>query len=419
MLGLERMHAALARLGHPERQVRAVHVAGTNGKGSVSAMLASILRHHGLRVGLYTSPHLCRFNERISIDGAPIDDAAFADALDAAHEASAGEASVFEALTLAAFVAFSRARLDVAILEVGLGGRLDATNVLDAPLACAITSIGLDHTHLLGPDHASIAREKAGIAKRGCPLVIGPLSNEAARATRDLAIDRGATPRMWVVESPVTAEPPHDDFATLRIGADTGTLVLEGSVELTLAPALQGRHQLRNAAVAAAVAWQLRANFPGVEAAIENGIQEARWPGRLEMMRVGHADVLLDCAHNLEGIETLAAHLERGRCASMCLVFGALEDKPWPPMLDRLAPLAKRRHYAPPLEATAGRRSVDGRLLAEAWPGSVHASVEDALSSALENAAEGGLVVVAGSIFLVGAARARLLGLPRHAAIPL
>jgi len=418
-LGLERMHDALAGLRHPERSFAVVHVAGTNGKGSVSAMLASILRCHGLRVGLYTSPHLCRFNERIQIDGEPLGDEALADALDRSTAAGLERPTVFEALTLAAFVSFERAEVDVAVLEVGLGGRLDATNVIESPLACAVTSIGLDHVRLLGPDQASIAREKAAIAKRGAPMIVGPLTADAANSAAEVFAARGASPVVWVCDRDDTPRPPAASTARLTIDDRGATVKLLDARELTLAPALPGRHQLVNAAVAATTAWQLRVSYPRLERAIERGVREARWPGRLETLDVGGVRVLLDCAHNAEGAAALAEYLDREGAQPMTLVFGALDDKAWRPMLDRLGPLASRRHYAPPLEAVAGRRAVDGSALQAAWPGEAHKDLDTALDAALSNATRGDLVLVTGSIFLVGAARALLLGLTRHPPVPL
>src|SRR5215472_1154630 len=190
-LGLEPMRAACNALGHPERTFAAVHVAGTNGKGSVCAMVESILRAAGKRTGMYTSPHLHRFAERIRIDGEPLDDAALARVLSDVLK-RAPELSFFEVATAAAFVAFREAEVDVAVLEVGIGGRLDATNVIPPPLATAITRIALDHTDRLGPTLAHIAREKAGIAKAGVPLVVGSLDEGPLAVVEDAARAVGA-----------------------------------------------------------------------------------------------------------------------------------------------------------------------------------------------------------------------------------
>src|SRR5580704_14210234 len=248
ILGLDRVRDALAALGDPHLGLAAVHVAGSNGKGSTSAMVASIARAAGLRAGLYTSPHLCRFAERIGIDGRPIEDAPFERSLAAVLDRCRPDLTFFESLTVAAFLAFREAAVDVAAIEVGLGGRLDATNVLEAPLATAITSISLEHTAVLGDTLAAIAREKAGILKPGAPVVLGALPAEADRAIVEVAAQVGAGP----IERPLVPPCP---------------------------PSLAGPHQARNAAVAAALGRHLGARFPGVgEAAIRRGLEETRWP---------------------------------------------------------------------------------------------------------------------------------------------
>ena len=267
MLGLDRVRLALEHLGGPERRVPAIHIAGTNGKGSVAAMTEAILRRAGLRTGLFTSPHLVRFTERIRIDGADID----GDHLALLDEAVAGTAvplTYFEVATLLAFLAFAEARVDLAILETGLGGRLDATSVC-APLACAITSIAFDHEAILGDTLAQIAREKAGICKAGVPLFLGRLPPEADARVAESAAAAGA--------------PVH------RIGVDFP--------EAPGRPALPGAHQQANAAIAAALAGAaaLALGRPLAVADVVAGLAEVRWPGRLE--RVAE-DVLLDCAHN-------------------------------------------------------------------------------------------------------------------------
>ncbi len=377
-LGLDPMRAACARAGHPERALRVVHVAGTNGKGSVCAMVDAIARAQGLRTGLYTSPHLCRFAERIRVDGEPIADDALAVTL-ARVLAREPDLSFFEAATLAALLAFREARVDLAILEVGLGGRLDATNVVPRPVAAAITRIALDHTDRLGSTLVDIAREKAGIAKPGLEILLGPATPEVRAAIDEVARAHGATTR---------------------------------SVEGTPVPAhvgLPGEHQRDNARVAAALAARIGAS----PAAIEAGIAGARWPGRLE--RIG--DVLLDAAHNPDGAQSLAGYLrELGVPADeVALVFGTLADKDWAPMLDVLAPAAARRIYVAP--AGAARGPVAPRRMAERHPGALAASIPDALAAARAGGAR--LVVVAGSLVLVGIARALLLGLPRDPPVAL
>ncbi len=387
-LGLDGMLEACRAAGHPERVFEVVHVAGTNGKGSVSAMVASIARASGARTGLYTSPHLGRFAERIQIDGQPILDSMLepllADTLDRAPELT-----FFEVATLTAFRAFREAKVDLAVLEVGLGGRLDATNVVPCPRAAAITRIALDHTERLGPTIDLIAREKAGIAKPGLKLVLGPLAPEARVAIEEVARAAGATTRR------ADLDPLAVDFAqTGRIG-------------------LAGAHQRENAKVAY-VLGELIGATPAERAA---GIAEARWPGRLETISLPEGEVLLDAAHNPDGIEALGRHLATlGKArAEIAVVFGVLADKDWTVMVDGVARLGDRRVYVRP----RGRAAVEPARLVERHAGDVASSAMEAIAIARAQVGEGGLVVVCGSILLVGEARAALLGLERDPPVAL
>jgi dihydrofolate synthase/folylpolyglutamate synthase len=387
--GLDRMREALARLGDPQDALRAVHVAGTNGKGSTSAMVESIARAAGLSTGLYTSPHLCRFAERIRIDGESIDDLRFEAALATVLDGAGVELTFFETLTAAAFVAFRDARVDLAVIEVGLGGRLDATNTMRAPLACAITSIDLDHTEWLGATRDLVAREKAGVARAGVPLIVGALGDEALAAVRDVAGAIGA---------PVFAVG----------GAASASNV-----------ALEGPHQRHNAALASAVAGSL-ASHPGFErmaSSIDRGLASASWPGRFERVARGHATVILDCAHNPEGARALAAALEDAAVApdTTTLLFGALVDKAYVEMLEVLAPRAARRLYTSP----KGRAPAPFDALVAVAPGEVVAEPLAALERAIALTEPGGAVVVAGSSYLVGELRAALFGIDADPIIPL
>ncbi len=377
-LGLEPMREACARTGHPERALRVVHVAGTNGKGSVCAMVEAMARAAGMKTGLYTSPHLCRFAERIRLGGEPVTDEALAAVLGRALD-DGPDLSFFETATLAAFLAFREAQVDLAVVEVGLGGRLDATNVIPTPAAAAITRIALDHTDRLGSTLPEIAREKAGIAKPGLDLLLGPMPDEVRAAIDEVAHAAGATTSM----------------------------VTDAAADVDLA--LAGEHQRANAAIASELAR--RVGVPA--AAIATGLETVRWPGRLE--RIG--DVLLDGAHNPDGARALAAYVQGLGVAPerTSLVFGALADKDWPAMLDVLAPLASRRVYVAP--ESAARSAVDPAAMAAQRAGRIAASMEDALRLAREGSPD--LVVVCGSLSLVGHARALLLGLPRDPPVAL
>jgi dihydrofolate synthase/folylpolyglutamate synthase len=412
LLGLDRVREALARLGDPHAGLVCAHVAGSNGKGSTSAMVESIARAAGLRTGLYTSPHLSRFAERIRIGGEPIADDAFDSALGLALGATAdpsqGELTFFEVLTIAAFVAFRDAGVDVAVLEVGLGGRLDATNVIEAPLATAITSIALEHTEVLGATEDLIAREKAGILKRGAPVILGPLSAEADRAIEEVARGVGAGP-VWRVARAGAGTgagaqillSKQDRRVTIKAPPDRGD---EVSMEL----GLRGPHQGENAAVAAGIVWRLSDRFPGVAASITKGLSSARWPGRFEQMERDGVRVILDCAHNPHGAAALARTLaeegvDPGRTV---LVFGALADKPFREMLAILGPLARSRYYASP----KGRSPAPLDELGAIARGEPAGEPREAVARALTEARPGDTILITGSIYLVGEARAALLG---------
>jgi dihydrofolate synthase / folylpolyglutamate synthase len=383
LLGLDRVRLALERLGFPERRVPALHIAGTNGKGSCAAVADAILRRAGFRTGLFTSPHLVRFTERIRIDGVEVDGERLAE-LDRAVAGTEVPLTFFEISTVLAFLAFAQARVDVAILETGLGGRLDATTACQ-PLACAITSVALDHESILGNTVAQIAFEKAGIAKPGVPLFLGPLPPEAEERAIEVARANGALVRCAGLDYPPSPAPP----------------------------ALPGVHQLANAALAVALAREAATALgrPLAGAEILGGLAEVRWPGRLERIA---EDVLLDCAHNVEGVQALVAALPAA--PRRLLVTSIVRDKNAAGMLSLLAPEFDRvvvtrspserattpEHLAGLIDKTrAGDRQV--------------VCVEDpflALDMARAHArpVAGGLVVVAGSIFLVGALRAQILG---------
>jgi dihydrofolate synthase/folylpolyglutamate synthase len=384
--GLERVERALEALGHPERRYPILHVGGTNGKGSTCAMAAAALAAAGHAVGLYTSPHLVRFNERIQVRGVPIDDAALAAAVATIraacpwHEAAdeGGRLTYFEFATLAGLVHFAAAGVDVAVVEVGLGGRFDATTAT-SPRVTAVARIGLDHTQLLGDTIEQIAFEKAGIFKPGVPAVVHahqpPGALEVLRAE---AARRGAP-------------------LVLAAGAWDGPV------------ALRGAHQRGNAALAAAALRQLaRAGVPVAEEAIARGIAGARWPGRLE--EVG--GVLLDGAHNPDGAAALAAALpvlHPGRPVE--LVFGVLSDKDHAGMLRALVPAARRLHLVAPSTPRARAPSeVHAEARALGAEADLHPALGDALACARRAAADGALVCVAGSLYLVGEARALLEG---------
>lgn len=379
-LGLDRVRRALARLGDPQRQFLSVQIAGTNGKGSTAAMTDAILRRAGIRTGLYTSPHLARFTERIRVDGREMDGDRLA-ALDLRVQSTGERLTYFEIATVLAFLAFADTGVEAAVLETGLGGRLDAVTCCE-PLATAITSIGLDHTDYLGPTLADVAREKAGILKPGVPGVLGRVPPEAEAAIAARAAEVGAPLR--------------------RLGRD-----------LPDAPgklSLPGPHQHDNAAIAVALAREIaeRAGRRLADDQIGAALADVRWPGRLERLA---EDLWVDAAHNADGARALAAALpEIAAGRPVTLVMSVARDKDLDAMLAALAPEAAR------LIATTNDspRALPAAALAQqaaAWFRDVLA-VGDPWDAVAQARARGGLVLVCGSIFLVGPLRARLLGEP-------
>jgi dihydrofolate synthase / folylpolyglutamate synthase len=409
-LDLERIRALVAALDHPERACPAVLIAGTNGKGSVAAMVERALRAAGLRTGRYTSPHLVRPEERIAIDGVPIDGADFARAIEdvLAVEAAcladgrlAGNATFFEAMTAVAYEALRRARVDVAVLEVGLGGRLDATNVCD-PVATAIVSVDLDHQAWLGGTRAAIAAEKAGIARSGVPLVVGDLTDEALDAVVAAAEAAGA-PLVHAAEGvECMVSGAADEHLTITLDTATRTY---GPVRLALA----GEHQVSNAFVAVALLEALDdAGIHVDRRAVETGLAHARWPGRLDRVLLPDGRrALLDAAHNAAGARALAAFLARTRPAAPPLVFAAARDKDVAAMIRALAPFVGEivvTAFADARAVAADALAVQVRAaLAEADGERIHvaATTAAALDAAWRRSRD---IVVAGSIFLLGEA---------------
>ncbi|WP_426267933.1 bifunctional folylpolyglutamate synthase/dihydrofolate synthase [Sphingomonas sp. LHG3443-2] len=320
-LGLERISELLAGLGHPERQLPPVfHVAGTNGKGSTCAFLRAALEASGARVHVFTSPHLVRFNERIRLAGRLIDDEALGALLGEVLDASADIApSFFEATAAAAFLAFARTPADALVLEVGMGGSLDATNVIERPAVTGIAALGLDHQQWLGESLAAIAGEKAGIAKGGVPLVTLAHPSDAAAQVRKVAKAKGA--RLFVQGADWHS---HVDRARLHYGD------AEGSLDLPL-PALPGPHQADNAALAVAMLRHQQA-LVVPSGSLARGMTLVRWPARLQKLRpgplIGTRDAWLDGGHNAQAAAVLAASisdLAEGR--PIHLIVGALRTK--------------------------------------------------------------------------------------------
>ncbi|MEG3620067.1 folylpolyglutamate synthase/dihydrofolate synthase family protein [Magnetovibrio sp. PR-2] len=413
-LSLDRLERLLAALGNPEQKLPpVVHIAGTNGKGSTTAFLRAFAEAAGLRVHVYTSPHLVKFNERIRVSGQIISDAELSEILETCETANAGQPiTFFEITTAAAFVAFVKHPADLVILETGLGGRLDATNVIDKPRLTAITPISLDHQHFLGDTIEEIAAEKAGIFKPGVDCVV------AAQGTR--AAEKVLRKQGKEVGCRLTWE-GKDWFARTKGGRRAkgdGGLIYKGhgaAGETERAfpePALAGRHQVRNAALAMACVEALQPDFNITDAAITIGLRAVRWPGRMQQLTEGPLvdglsdgwELWLDGGHNRAAAEMIAQHSRTWRGEDLWLVFGALNQRP---PLEFLKPLEGKilgtRTVAivgeeNTLTAAEGAKAAN-HLHMNAAPAD---GVADAVKSIADAATRPGRILICGSLYLAG-----------------
>jgi dihydrofolate synthase/folylpolyglutamate synthase len=395
--GVDRMRLLAEALGHPERTVPCIHVAGTNGKGSVSAMLDSIFRAAGWRTGLYTSPHLVRLGERVQTDRTilteeeimdwvrelrPVADRLGAEGGDDDHP------SFFEFMTAMAFLQFVRRGCDVSVIEVGLGGLLDATNIVD-PMVSVITSIGLDHCEMLGDTFEAIASAKAGIIKPGRPVVIGRMPAAAERTIRAIAAERGAP--------------------LLSVAAEFGE-----DLERYPPTSLEGDYQRWNAATATLASGLLPAQWRLTATAVERGLMHVSWPGRWQRLSVGGQLVILDTSHNPEGATVLESNLrhlvsETGRAP--IVVAGALGAARAGPLLEVVCRHARELRLAVPNQARACTHAELEALIPRSFAGPViRSTVEDIFPAPdlCTASGSGEPVVVTGSIYLIGEVLARL-----------
>jgi dihydrofolate synthase/folylpolyglutamate synthase len=402
-LGLGNIRALLSDLGDPQDVFPIVHVAGTNGKGSVSAMLAAILARHGFKTGLYTSPHLVRVEERIRVGGKLINNADFCRLLGVLRRRIGrllktgrltSHPTYFEVLTALGLLYFREASVDIAVLEVGLGGRFDATNAV-TPLLSVITSISRDHEEYLGKGLARIAGEKAGIIKPGVPVVCG-CEKGVARSVIERRARAVRAPFRAVFDRP-------SGFRAAKGEAGYRFLYDSGQRVYLFRPGLSGYHQGRNAAVAVAAAEIVSDAWRPLEpAGIVAGIERAHWPGRLELVS-RRPDVLLDGCHNEEGAAALARYLGDFVPGRPVLVFAASADKPFQKMAALLFPSAARiiltrfpsARALDPARMREALRSVKAEMSVEPDP-------RQAVQEAVRLAGREGTVVVAGSLFLVG-----------------
>jgi dihydrofolate synthase/folylpolyglutamate synthase len=432
-LTLDRMRGLLDLLGNPQSSLRIVHIAGSKGKGSTSAMIASILRRAGYRTGLFTSPHLCATEERIQVDGAPISHEELAavmadvkpcvDHMDRQRPLGAIGVTFFEIATAIGLLHFRRRRVDVAVLEVGLGGRFDSTNVCQ-PLVAIITSISYDHTQQLGNTLAQIAMEKAGIVKPGRPVISGAGGEDARRVIQNICRERSA----HLCEVGVDFDFRHTPG---RITAERRQWPKVGVTTRRhhwpeMEVGLLGAHQAANAALAVAAIEELRTQGLHIaDGAVETGLATVKWPARLEVMGARPL-VVLDCAHNVASARALVDTLDASFPPSISaagsanglpagrrlLVFAASSDKDLPGMLQTLAPHFAHAYLT---RFTSNPRSAPPEELLALWhrassqPATVHATPLEAWQAAQAAAAAEDLICVTGSVFVAGELRPVLL----------
>lgn len=395
-LRLDRMDRALGLFEHPERHFPSIHVAGTNGKGSTSAMLQRILSLAGYRTALYTSPHLVSFTERMRVGDkeiAPEEVVELADEIEQRTAAVDLPLTFFEFVTVMAFVYFAREKIDLAVVEVGLGGRLDATNLV-MPVVSVITTISKDHEAYLGADVLSIAREKGGIIKHRVPVVGGKLLPEVTELIRSIADEHAAQSYFLGTDYEIFLQ--NEEFFDY-------TGIKQHFLDLTLG--LRGRHQRANAAVALAALELVSDHFPTSERAVREGLATVCWPGRFEVM-LERPTVILDGAHNGEGVKALVDGLgDMARGRKVKLLFAAMADKEWDLMVNTLVKIADEIVFT----RVDMERSADPKQLAESVhdriPYRVITNSATALRTLFDEALADDIIVIAGSLYLLGEIR--------------
>ena len=409
--GLERTRAALAELGDPHLAFHVVHVGGTNGKGSVASTVASALGAHGLHAGLYTSPHLLHFRERFQVAGRPLDDETLISAAELLKDVVVRHGlTFFEATTVLGMQVFADAGVEVAAVEVGLGGRLDATNVI-TPVCSVITNVAMDHAEFLGPTLASIALEKSGIIKPGVPALTAEVDPALLELFRDVARNAGA---------PFTSLDPMSDLHHVEVAPDHTSFTLEtrswGTLRLTTP--LVGRHQALNAALAVEALEHLPEGLRPDARAVETGLAAVHWPGRDQVEVTSEGTWVFDVAHNTAGILSLVDVLDRLRLPRpLVALVGVLGDKDWramlPPLLRRSDLAVLTQPPSAPLERRWNPREALQEVsppVAAPLPGAAPAPpivIEEDFGRALARArreAGSGTVVITGSVHTVGSA---------------
>lgn len=410
---VEPMKALLRELGSPHEGQITLHIAGSKGKGSVAAIAASILRAAGLRTGLYTSPHLHRFTERIQVDGEPVSQEEFAAGVNEVRAAiervaprfPGREFVTFDALTALGFLIFKQRGLEAQVIEVGLGGTLDSTNVFESKDCSVITNIGLEHREILGDTVAEIARQKAGIILGGCPTVMAPQRESAAEVIREVAAARGSDLTEVALACNLRRDSISSEAQAFRLRTPGG------GYQLKLP--LLGRHQLDNCATAVVAVEKLtRAGVKLSEDIVKKGVEDVKWPARIETIKKRPL-VVVDAAHTADSVrrlrDTLAEYLHIGQAT---LVVGTMGDKDLEGLVSAIEPVARRAIVT----RADHPRALDPEVLARIFRDYgvetyVEGSVPAAVDLALRLSTPSDAVVILGSVVLAGEARAHILGL--------
>jgi dihydrofolate synthase/folylpolyglutamate synthase len=403
-LGLERIKQLLEKLDNPQQKVPIIHIAGTNGKGSVCAYLSSVLTEAGYRVGRYTSPHLIDWTERICINQKPISPTELQQYLErvvAATENNTEIPTQFEIITAAAWLYFAEQKTDIAVIETGLGGRLDATNVCETPLASVITSISLEHWQILGPTVADIAGEKAGILKPKCPAVIGELP-ESARIVVEKRIQELDCPATWVKPAIDLGQ----GFAEYHPHPEISVNPRSSAVKIKYQLPLLGKIQLMNSAIAIATlqtlqnqGWQISPT------AIENGIAKTQWPGRLQQTTWKNRNILIDGAHNPAAAIALREYVDRpnNHPSAINWVIGILATKDCDDILKALLKKGDRLYLVPVPDQNSSSPAELAALAQIICPELTLCQAFSDLTTALDAAVTGdNLTILCGSLYLVG-----------------
>lgn len=403
--GLDNIRRLMAALDNPQDAFRSVHIAGTNGKGSTAAMIESMLRTGGGKTGLFTSPHLVSFTERIRVNGKEITENEVVNLADevrrVADDVPDFSPTFFEVTTAIAFLYFRKSGIDWGVIEVGMGGRLDATNVL-MPEASVITPVGIDHREFLGDSLKEIAGEKAGIIKRGVPVITAPQHPEVMEVLVRKSEECGAA--RYAYGKDFAAEMTAEDLTGIRIDYQ-GISAYRG-----LAVQLAGRHQAVNAAVAVRTVEEISRAYPSLRCDIPLGLKHARWPGRLEFVKE-HPPVLIDGAHNPQAASMLAAYLKKALelYSRIILVMGIMTDKDREGIMEPLLPLASEIIFtAPAYGRAASPEMLAAQARAKGYFSKTAESVADALVMAEDLYLQGDLIVVTGSFYTIGEAEEAL-----------